>query len=421
MFRFVHTADLHLDSPLKSLALRDPELKQQVGIGTRETFAKIVNLCIEEKVDALLIAGDLYDSDQTSMYTARFLANQMQRLHQEGIRVFIIKGNHDAGSVITGQLIFPDSVKIFSIKAETVTIAKGDLNIAIHGVSFPNRPVPESLVPKFPSPSEGMFNIGMLHTSLGGAQGHDTYAPSNINELQQVGYDYWALGHIHKQSCHTGETTVVMPGIPQGRNIGEDGEKTVSLVSVDDTGITELQQVSLSVLQFERVKIDVSDITEWRELVETIHKSIQQLMQTLSHKIYVLRLNLLGTTDLNWRIRRDSEILLEEARRIVDDNHEFWIEKVEINTRGKTVNDNNQVYAGALTNLAFLEDTEIPHSVLREIGEYTETVLKALPPASRKVLGDSEEEKNKTVEELLKEGISDTLAYLKNPDSETIQ
>ncbi len=421
MFRFVHTADLHLDSPLKSLALRDSELKQQVGIGTRETFNRIVNLCIEEKVDALLIAGDLYDSDQTSMYTARFLANQMQRLHQEDIRVFIIKGNHDAGSVITGQLVFPDSVKIFSIKVETVNITKGDLNIAIHGVSFPNRPVPESLVPKFPTPSQGMFNIGMLHTSLGGAQGHDTYAPSNINELQQVGYDYWALGHIHKQSCHKGETTVVMPGIPQGRNIGEDGEKTVSLVSVDETGITELQQVSLSVLQFERVKIDVSDITEWRELVETIHKSIQQLMQTLSHKIYVLRLNLLGATDLNWRIRRDSEILLEEARRIVDHNHEFWIEKVEINTQGKAINDNNKAYVGALANLAFLEDTEIPHSVIREIEDYTETVLKALPPASRKVLGDSEEEKNKTVEELLKEGISDTLAYLKNPDSETMQ
>ncbi|MCY3675027.1 MAG: DNA repair exonuclease [Paracoccaceae bacterium] len=420
MFRFVHTADLHLDSPLKSLALRDPELKQQVGIGTRETFAKIVNLCIEEKVDALLIAGDLYDSDQTSMYTARFLANQMQRLHQEGIRVFIIKGNHDAGSVITGQLIFPDSVKIFSIKAETVTIAKGDLNIAIHGVSFPNRPVPESLVPKFPSPSEGMFNIGMLHTSLGGAQGHDTYAPSNINELQQVGYDYWALGHIHKQSCHTGETTVVMPGIPQGRNIGEDGEKTVSLVSVDETGITELQQVSLSVLQFERVKVDVSDTIEWRELVETIHKSIQQLVQTLSHKIYVLRLHLLGTTDLNWRIRRDSGILLEEARRIVDDNHEFWIEKVEINTQGKAINDNKKAYVGALADLAFLEDAGIPHSVLREIEDYTETILRALPASSKKVLGETEDERNKIVEELLKEGISDTLAYLRNPDSEAM-
>ncbi len=417
MFRFVHTADLHLDSPLKSLALRDPELKRQVGIATRETFTRIVNLCIEEKVDALLIAGDLYDSDQNSMHTARYLANQMQRLDKEGIRVFIIKGNHDAGSVITGQLIFPDSVKIFSIKAETVNITKGDLNIAIHGVSFPNRPVPESLVPKFPNPSQGMFNIGMLHTSLGGAQGHDTYAPSNINELQQVGYDYWALGHIHKQSCHTGETTVVMPGIPQGRNIGEDGEKAVSLVSVDETGIPDLQQVSLSVLQFERVKIDISDITEWRELVETIHKSIQQLMQTLSHKIYVLRLSLVGTTDLNWRIRRDSEILLEEARRIVDDNHEFWIEKVEIDTQGKAIND-NKAYVGALANLAFLENMETSPSVQKEIEDYTETILRALPPPSKKVLGDTEDERNKIIEELLKEGISDTLAYLRNPDSE---
>lgn len=416
MFRFVHTADLHLDSPLKSLALIDPELKRQVGIATRETFTRIVNLCIEEKVDALLIAGDLYDRDQNSMHTARYLANQMQRLDKEGIRVFIIKGNHDAGSVITGQLIFPDSVKIFSIKAETVNITKGDLNIAIHGVSFPNRPVPESLVPKFPNPSQGMFNIGMLHTSLGGAQGHDTYAPSNINELQQVGYDYWALGHIHKQSCHTGETTVVMPGIPQGRNIGEDGEKAVSLVSVDETGITDLQQVSLSVLQFERVKIDISDITEWRELVETIHKSIQQLMQTLSHKIYVLRLSLVGTTDLNWRIRRDSEILLEEARRIVDDNHEFWIEKVEIDTQGKAIND-NKAYVGALANLAFLENMEASPSVQKEIEDYTEIILRALPPPSKKVLGDTEEERNKIIEELLKEGISDTLAYLRNPDS----
>ncbi|MCY4186576.1 MAG: DNA repair exonuclease [Rhodobacteraceae bacterium] len=418
MFRFVHTADLHLDSPLKSLALRDPELKLQVGIATRETFARIVNLCIEEKVDALLIAGDLYDSDQNSMHTARFLANQMQRLHQEDIRVFIIKGNHDAGSVITGQLIFPDSVKIFSIKAETVNMTKDDLDIAIHGISFPNRQVPESLLPKFPSPSQGSFNIGMLHTSLGGTKGHDTYAPSSLNELQQVGFDYWALGHIHKQSCQKGDSTVVMPGIPQGRNIGEDGEKTVSLVSVDETGITDLQQVSLSVLQFERVEIDVSDIGEWKELVEIIQKEIQQLSQTLCHKIYVLRLDLQGATELDWKIRRDSEILLEEARRIVDDNHEFWIEKVDIHTRGKALNDNSQVNSGALTNLAFLEKMETPPSVQQEIEDYAETILRALPAPSKKVLGDTEDEKNKIVEELLKEGISDTLAYLRNPDSE---
>ncbi len=418
MFRFVHTSDLHLDSPLRSLALRDQELKKQVGIATRETFANIVNLCIEEKVDALLIAGDLYDSDQTSMHTARFLANQMEKLHREGIKVFIIKGNHDAGSVITGQLIFPVSVKIFTTKAETVKITKDNLTIAVHGVSFPNRPVPESLLPKYPFPNHDEFNIGILHTSLGGSEGHDTYAPSTLNELQQVGYDYWALGHIHKPSCTQGKTTIVMPGIPQGRNIREAGEKTVTLVSVDETGIKELTHISLSVLQFERVEIDVSDMTDWTELVKTIHNKIQNITQTLSHKIFVLRLNLKGATELNWRIRRDTDILLEEARRIVDGNHEFWIEKIEFNTLERVKQLNNQGYKGALANLTSLEDKDSPHSVLRDINDYTETILKALPPPAKKILGDSEEERNETVQELLKEGISDTLVYLRSQDSE---
>lgn len=418
MFRFVHTSDLHLDSPLRSLALRDQELKKQVGIATRETFANIVNLCIEEKVDALLIAGDLYDGDQTSMHTARFLANQMEKLHRESIKVFIVKGNHDAGSAITGQLIFPDSVKIFSTKAETVTFEKNNLNIAIHGVSFPDRPVPESLLPKFPIPNHDDFNIGILHTSLGGSEGHDTYAPSTLNELQQVGYEYWALGHIHKRSCTQGKSTIVMPGIPQGRNIREDGEKSVTLVSVDETGIKELKHISISVLQFERVEIDVSDMAEWKGLVETIHKSIQKITETLAHKIYVLRLILNGPTDLNWRIRRDKDILLEEARRIVDGHRQFWIEKIDINTQEIVKRDNNHVYKGALANLASLEDMDSPLSVLREIEDYTETITNALPPPARKFLGDSEAEQKETVQQLLKEGISDTLAYLKNEVSE---
>lgn len=418
MFKFVHTADLHLDSPLKSLALRDPELKRLVGTATRETFANIVNLCISEKVDALLVAGDLYDSNQTSMHTARFLANQMQKLHRADIKVFIIKGNHDAGSVITGQLIFPDSVKIFTIKAETVHISKDTLNIAIHGLSFPNRQVPESLLPKYPSPINGMLNIGMLHTSLGGSGGHDTYAPSSLKELQDIGYDYWALGHIHKQSCSRGKTTVVMPGNPQGRHIGEDGEKSVAMVSADESGIKELTYVSLSVLQFEKVEIDISELDEWKEVVEAIQANIKNLIQNLSHKIFVLRIILYGSSQLNWKIRRDVELLLEEARRIVEGNHEFWIEKIKPNTREKTSEDENQAYTGALAHLSTLEEQKSPYSVMRDVDTYTEAILKALPHPMKKTLGDSEEEREKIIHELLKEGISDTLAYLRDRDVE---
>ena len=107
-FRFIHAADVHLDSPLRSLALRDPDLAELIGNATRRAFVRIVDLCLDERVDALLLAGDLYDGDQTSVKTARFLSEQIRRLHEAGIRVFIIRGNHDALSRITKELTFPD-------------------------------------------------------------------------------------------------------------------------------------------------------------------------------------------------------------------------------------------------------------------------------------------------------------------------
>jgi len=113
-FRFVHTADIHLDSPLRTLALREPELAGLIGGATRKAFAAIVDLCLAEQVDALLISGDLYDGEQTSMKTARFLADQLRRLHEAGIATFVIRGNHDAESRITRELTLPESVKVFT-------------------------------------------------------------------------------------------------------------------------------------------------------------------------------------------------------------------------------------------------------------------------------------------------------------------
>src|SRR5450631_42243 len=137
-YRFVHSADVHLDSPLRSLALRDPRLAEFVGNASRQVFSRIVDLCLEEQVDALLLAGDLYDGEQTSMKTARFLVDQIRRLHEAEIRVFIIRGNHDALSRITKELTFPDTVKLFGGRAEAVMAprATGDFPVAIHGLSF---------------------------------------------------------------------------------------------------------------------------------------------------------------------------------------------------------------------------------------------------------------------------------------------
>ena len=111
-FRFVHAADIHLDSPLRSFALRDEELAELIGGAMRQAFVRIIDLCLDEQVDALLLAGDLYDGDQTSMKTARFLAEQLRRLDGAGIRTFIVRGNHDALSGITKELVLPDTVTV---------------------------------------------------------------------------------------------------------------------------------------------------------------------------------------------------------------------------------------------------------------------------------------------------------------------
>ncbi|MGA8712066.1 MAG: DNA repair exonuclease, partial [Roseiarcus sp.] len=220
-FRFVHTADIHLDSPLRSLALREPELAELIGGATRKAFVAIIDLCLSEQVDALMISGDLYDGEQTSMKTARFLADQLRRLHEAGIKAFIIRGNHDAESRITRELTLPESVKVFSGRTETVLLRGGALDVAVHGVSFAQKHAPESLLPKFRPPHDGAVNLGLMHTSLGGSPSHDAYAPCAPAELHGHGFDYWALGHIHQRFAERGRATIVMPGNPQGRDINE--------------------------------------------------------------------------------------------------------------------------------------------------------------------------------------------------------
>ena len=152
-FRFVHTADIHLDSPLRTLALREPALAEMIGGATRKAFAAVIELSLAEQVDALLIAGDLYDGEQTSMKTARFLADQLRRLHEAGIQTFIIRGNHDAESRITRELTLPESVKVFGGRAESVTLTRGGLDVVVHGVSFAQKHAPESSAAEVPRPA----------------------------------------------------------------------------------------------------------------------------------------------------------------------------------------------------------------------------------------------------------------------------
>ncbi len=419
-FRFVHTADLHLDSPLRSLAMRNSDLAELIGDATRQALIAIVDLCIDEQVDALIIAGDLYDGDQTSMKTARFLASQMQRLNEAGIATFIIRGNHDAMSRITQELILPPLVTRFGGRAEAINLNRGNLGISVHGLSFAKPQAPESLLEKYHRPTPDAINIGIMHTSLAGAPGHDLYAPCKASDLHGWGFNYWALGHVHVRAQHAGDRMVIMPGMPQGRDINEAGEKTVTLVTVNDDGSLTIEECATSIAQFERIPVDLSSATTWRDAAELIEQGLGIVRDRTRSPHLVGRLRLTGTTSLSWKLRRDRDLLLAETEQRAEGLGKTWIEKIEIATTAPVNTPTGGATADPVLELGDLMRGDIihQHGVREAVRDLVKELRDDLPPEARGFSGDDEAAFEALIDQLLTEGSEDMLARLKPEASE---
>ncbi|WP_431203188.1 metallophosphoesterase family protein [Bradyrhizobium betae] len=414
-FRFVHAADIHLDSPLRSLALRSPDIAELIGNASRQVFVRIVDLCLDERVDALLLAGDLYDGDQTSMKTARFLTEQLRRLHAGGVRVFIIRGNHDALSKITKELVLPDNVTVFGGRADAVEVLRdrGERPILVHGLSFAKPQAPESLLGKYKPPVGGAINIGLMHTSLDGAPGHDVYAPCSTPHLAGSGFRYWALGHIHKRSTTVGACAIVMPGIPQGRDVGESGPKSVTLVSVLDDGSLSLDERVVSMAQFERVAVDASGLLDWRELAASIESALGEASDRSKSDQLVARVSVSGTTPLAWTIRRDADVLYTEAASRAEAIGNVWIEKLETDCRRPTLVDPADSGDPVEVLRRTMTDEIIASEAFQAQAQIiVDSLLDQLPPECRRVLAPDETGLALLIGQLSDEGSEEVLARL---------
>ncbi|WP_037460187.1 metallophosphoesterase family protein [Sinorhizobium fredii] len=414
-FRFVHTADLHLDSPLRSLALRNEELAGVVRGATRNALVRIVDLCIAEGVDALLIAGDLYDGNQTSMNTALFLAGELRRLDEAGIRTFIIRGNHDAQSQVTRELTLPPSVHVFPgrgkpVLAKTLENGRGG---HVHGMSFADPHAPESLLPHFHPPVADAINIGMLHTSLAGSAGHDPYAPCSVADLERHGYDYWALGHVHQRQVHSVKPSIVMPGMPQGRDINEAGVKGITLVTIDDEGQVALEERPVGAAVFERVSIDLTGTAEWHDMLETSRRHLALLRKSLPEADLILRITLTGTTPLSWRLRRDFDLLQGELANIAAGFGRCWVEKVETLFAGCS-KQAVRIAADPIGELTALVENEVlsAFAFRADMRAVAEELLPHLPAELRRLLAADEGMLDDLVENAALSGSADVLSHL---------
>ena len=335
MFRFIHTADTHIDSPLRGLEAYDGAPVEALRGATRRAFENLVRLALDEAVDFVVIAGDLYDGDWKDFSTGLFFTRQMARLHEAGIPVYVIAGNHDAASVLTRRLTLPDNVHLFSTRTAESTHVPG-LPVVIHGRGFPHRAVPENLVPDYPPPVSGRFNIGLLHSSLNGAPGHDTYAPCTLRDLTDKGYDYWALGHVHQPQVLATDPWVVFPGNLQGRHIREAGARGCQLVQVSDSlEVVGAEHRPLDLVRWERIDVDLSASDRFDDAVGQIGDALRATLPAADGRLLAVRVVLSGATALHGYLKRHQPQLRAEciAQGLIVAPEGIWIEQVEIDTK----------------------------------------------------------------------------------------
>lgn len=328
--RFLHAADLHIDSPLRGLDRYEGAPVERLRGATRAALEKLVDLAVAEAVDFVLLAGDIYDRDWQDFHTGLYFREQMVRLGRAGIRVFIVQGNHDAQGVISRQVPQPDNVTVFSSRtAETVRI--DELSVAIHGRSFPNRAVDEDLVPSYPDPVLGSFNIGLLHTSLTGRRGHDTYAPTDLETLSARGYDYWALGHVHAREVVSERPRVVFPGNLQGRHANETGPKGCELVRVE-AGRIDAEFVALDVVRWHRLELPVDGLDSPEALARHFRETLTPHWQGATDRLHAVRVTLSGATGLHRLEARRPGTLAAAIRAAAQDivEAQIWIEQVRL-------------------------------------------------------------------------------------------
>jgi len=335
MFKFLHTADIHLDSPLKGLESYEDAPVEEIRGASRRAFDNLIDFAIEEEVDFILIAGDLYDVDWKDYHTGLFFVNRMGRLQRAGIRVFIVAGNHDAASHITRALPLPDNVILFSAKkAETKLL--DELQVAIHGRSYPARAVSENLALQYPAKHAGYFNIGLLHTALTGRAGHEPYAPCSVDDLQASAYDYWALGHVHQLEVVARDPWIIFPGNIQGRHIREVGAKGATLVTVEQGGVTAVEQREFDVLRWALCRVDVSACTTIDTVFGQVRQAIEAGRTAGDGRPLAMRLILVGACPVHADLVDRSARLIDELRGVAVATGEVWLEKVLLQTRRRT-------------------------------------------------------------------------------------
>ncbi|TVM33657.1 metallophosphoesterase family protein [Oceanidesulfovibrio marinus] len=331
MIRFVHAADIHLDSPLVGLSRYEGAPVERLRGATRQALARLVEFVIAEEVPLLLIAGDVYDGDWQDFNTGLHFNSQMIRLGRHGVTVVMIHGNHDADNVMTRRLPLPENVRVLDHR-KPQTLVLEELGVAVHGQSFATKAVSENLAAGYPQARPDLFNIGLLHTALG-TPGYDPYAPCSMDDLLAKQYEYWALGHVHEHAVLHTDPHVVFAGCLQGRHVREPGAKGCVLVEAEGRRVSTRFE-PMDVVRWDTAVADVAGAAEPEEAVSIWRGAFEQALERAGSLALACRAVLTGNCAAHAALQKDAEgaAALVQNTAAEASRGSAWIEKVLVET-----------------------------------------------------------------------------------------
>jgi DNA repair exonuclease SbcCD nuclease subunit len=330
-FTFIHAADLHIDSPFAGLRLKDEDVARRFANAGRRAVEALINETIASEAAFLILAGDVFDGDWKDVTTGLFFVRAISVLHRAGIPTFMVKGNHDAESLMSRGLAYPATVNVFP-SSEAATVILDAYHVVLHGRSFPNRLTAE-FVETYPARHDGWLNIGVLHTSLDGRPGHDGYASCTVDDLKRFGYDYWALGHIHAAEIVHKDPWIVFPGNLQGRSIRETGAKGAVRVTVEDGKIVEVTPLALDGARWAHLSLDIVDADSEDEVVARVTAAIADAHRDAERRPLAIRVTLTGATLLHNQLIARRELLEDDIRAHgLQFGDDCWVEQLKVRT-----------------------------------------------------------------------------------------
>jgi DNA repair exonuclease SbcCD nuclease subunit len=213
---------------------------------------------------------------------------------------------------------------------------RGEDAVAVHGYSYPRQKVTESILRYYTLRTEddGRFRIGLLHGNVGGVAEHHNYAPCTVGELEAVGLDYWALGHVHSHRVlRPAGPPVIYPGSPQGRSPRETGRHGCCIVSVTD-GIPEVEFAATDSLRWHRIEIPIAGVDDAQSLLDRLSACLDRVRGEDGTSA-VVRFHLTGRGELHNALRCDDALgELVGALRDQERGEPFaWVDRVEVATR----------------------------------------------------------------------------------------